>query len=148
MYPSLMGTFNFPAPISYIRATPIDYQNSSSSVPITRVGSFRTSYLEDPWVLPSPCESVKGHVHVRMAMPLSAVEVTYQAIQQATADLDQTSSWMEEDDQFPEPIWAQNSSTSLDCLDTMFPSDKAIIEAMTGSENSMGGYASSIILPP
>jgi hypothetical protein len=80
------------------------------------------------------CESLKGHVHVRMAMPLSATEITYQAIQQATADSDLTSSWMEEDDQFPEPIWAQNSLTSLDFLDTVFPSDEAIIEAMTGPE--------------
>jgi hypothetical protein len=83
-----------------------------------------------------------------MAMPLSAAEVTYQAIQQATADSDQTPSWTEEDDQFPEPIWAQNSSTSQDCLDTIFPSDEAIIEAMTGIRKAMGGYASSIIFPP
>jgi hypothetical protein len=40
----------------------------------------------------------------------------------------------EEDDLFPEPIWAQNSSNSQDCLDTIFPSDEAIIEEMTGAE--------------
>jgi hypothetical protein len=91
---------------------------------------------------------VEGLVHVGMAMPLSAVEITYQAIQQATIDSDLTSSWMEEDDQFPEPIWAHNSSTSLDFLDIVFPSDEAIIEAMTRARMTMGGYASSIIFPP
>jgi hypothetical protein len=39
-----------------------------------------------------------------------------------------------EEDQFPEPIWALNSSNSLDFLDIVFPSDEAIIEAMTGPE--------------
>jgi hypothetical protein len=69
-----------------------------------------------------------------MAMPLSATEITYQAIQQATADSDPDFFMDEEDDQFPEPIWAHNSSTSLDFLDIVFPSDEAIIEAMTGPE--------------
>jgi hypothetical protein len=67
-----------------------------------------------------------------MDMPLSAREFTYQSIQQATAKLDQTPSLMEEEDIFPEPIWAQNSSNSQDYLDTVLPSNKGIIEEMTG----------------
>jgi hypothetical protein len=59
MYPSLMGTFNFSAPVSYIHATPVGYQKLNPSVPITWVGSFRTLYFEDLWVLPSPCEWLK-----------------------------------------------------------------------------------------
>jgi hypothetical protein len=129
-----MGTFNFPAPVAYIHATPVGFKIQVPWLQVMRVTSFRTSYLQDPWVLPSPCESVDGHTHVRMAMPLSAVEVTYQAIQHTTADPDQTPAWTEEDDQYPEPIWAHNSSTSQDCLDIVMPSDEAIIEAMTGSE--------------
>jgi hypothetical protein len=73
-----------------------------------------------------------------MAEPLSAVEVAYQAIQQAMTDPDQTPSVMEEDDIFPEPVWAQNSSSSQDYLDIVFPSDEAIIEAMVGAERPWG----------
>jgi hypothetical protein len=89
-------------------------------------------YFEDPWVLPSPCESIEGLVHAGMAMPLSATEITYRAIQQVFADIDPASFMDKEEDQFPEPIWAHNSSTSLDFLDIIFPYDEAIIEAMTG----------------
>jgi len=32
------------------------------------------------------------------------------------------------------PIWALTSSKFLYCLDTIFPSNETIIEAMTGSE--------------
>jgi hypothetical protein len=77
MYPSLMGTFNFSTPVSYIFTTLFSYSKSIPLVPITRVGSFRTTYFKDPWVLLSPCESVKGRVHVGMTMPLFAVEITY-----------------------------------------------------------------------
>jgi hypothetical protein len=73
-----------------------------------------------------------------MVEPLSAAEVAYQAIQRAMTDPNQTPSVMEEDDLFPEPVWAQNSSISQDCLDTIFPSDEAIIEAMVGSERPWG----------
>jgi hypothetical protein len=83
MYPSLMGTFNFPTPVLYIRATLGEYSKWRPSIPVTRVSFFRTTYFEDPWVLPSPCESMKGCVilHDGMAMPLSKVEMTYRAIQ-------------------------------------------------------------------
>jgi hypothetical protein len=69
-----------------------------------------------------------------MVEPLSVAEVAYQAIQQATTDPDQTPTITEEDDLFPEPIWAQNSSNSQDCLDIILPSYEAIIEAMVRDE--------------
>jgi hypothetical protein len=80
------------------------------------------------------CESIEGFVHARMAMPLSIAEIAYQAIQQVIANSDLIPSWTEEEDQFPGPIWAQNSSTSLNFLDIVLPSNEAIIEAMTGPE--------------
>jgi hypothetical protein len=80
MCPSLMGTINFPSPVSYIHATPVGFQKSSYPTSVIRVASFRTLNLQDPWMLPSSCELVEGHVHVGMAMPLSTAEVTYQAI--------------------------------------------------------------------
>jgi hypothetical protein len=60
--------------------------------------SFRTLYLQDQWVLPSPCETFDGRTHARMVMPLSAVEVAYQDIQCTTIDLDKTPVQKEEDD--------------------------------------------------
>jgi hypothetical protein len=98
MCPSLMGTFNFQASMSYICATPVGYQNSSSPASVTRLSSFITLYLQDPWVLPSSYEMVEGHTHVRMDTPLYRTKVAYQAIKKATVDSDQTPSWKKEDD--------------------------------------------------
>jgi hypothetical protein len=79
---------------------------------------------------------------------LSTAEITYQSIQQATTDPDQTPSVIEEDDIFPEPVWDQNSSISQDYLDIVFPSYEAIIKTMVGAENPGGRYASQIIFFP
>ena len=59
MYSSLMGTFDIPAPINYLGSTSVGKS-------ITMVVD-RTS----PWVLPS---------HYKPQVPLSIVEVAYQAI--------------------------------------------------------------------
>ena len=48
MYPSLMGTFSCPAPILMIR---FSFGGASSSLNSV---SFRTTHMEDPWILPSP----------------------------------------------------------------------------------------------
>jgi hypothetical protein len=77
---------------------------------------------------------VEGRFHVGMVEPLSAAEIAYQAIQQATIDSDQTPVVTEEDDLFPEPIWAQKYSSSQECLDIVLPSDEAIIEEMVRAE--------------
>jgi hypothetical protein len=90
-----MGYFVFSTPISYLQATSIGYQFSSLSASISRVSLFRTSYLYDPWMLPSLCYVIEDTVYTEMVKPLSVVEVAYQAIQQTTVDLDQTPSLTE-----------------------------------------------------
>ena len=56
MYPSLMGTFNIPAPVNYIGSNTV---GKSIALVVDRT---------DPWVLPTPHEP---------EVPLSAVEVAY-----------------------------------------------------------------------
>ena len=65
MYTSLMGTFDLPSSMNYIGST--------------TVGKSIDSVVDrtDPWVLPTPQEP---------EVPLSAVEVAYQAITQTTVD--------------------------------------------------------------
>jgi hypothetical protein len=67
-----------------------------------------------------------------MSMPLSAAEVAYSLVQQASSTPDPTPA--QELDPLPEPIWAQGSLATTDSLDLVFPSDEAIIEAMTGPD--------------
>ena len=66
MYASLMGTFDLPAPINYIGSTIV---GKSIATVVDRT---------DPWVLSSPHEP---------EVPLSVVEVAYQAISNTTVDL-------------------------------------------------------------
>ena len=112
MYTSLMGTFDLPAPVNYIGSTSV---GMSIATMVDRT---------DPWVLPTPHE---------LEVPLSAVEVAYQAITQATVDpfLDPliVSNDLEE---VYFPAWAENSLHSIDSLDMVLPSDEAILEAMSG----------------
>ena len=65
MYTSLMGTFDLPALINYIGSTSVE---KSIATVVDRT---------DTWVLPCPHEP---------EVPLSAVEVAYQAITQTTVD--------------------------------------------------------------
>ena len=65
MYASLMGTFDIPAPINYIGYTSV---GKSIEMVVDRI---------DPWVLPS---------HHEPEVPLSIVEVAYQAIIHTTID--------------------------------------------------------------
>ena len=60
-----MGTFDLPTLINYIGSTSV---GKSIATVVDRI---------DPWVLPSPHE---------LKVPLSAVEVAYQAITQTTVD--------------------------------------------------------------
>jgi hypothetical protein len=64
-----------------------------------------------------------------MSMPLSIAEVAYSLVQQASANTDPTPA--QDLDLLLEPIWAQGSLADTDSLDLVFPSDKAVIEAMT-----------------
>ena len=45
---------------------------------------------------------------------------------------------MEEEDPYAFPSWAVSSSHSHDCFDDIFPSDEAILEAMSGIEQPWG----------
>ena len=67
--------------------------------------------------------------HPSISMPFSATEVAYSLVQQASANPDPTPA--QELDPLLEPIWAQGSLTNINSLDLFFPSDEAVIEAMT-----------------
>ena len=110
MYASLMGTFDFPAPINYLGSTSVG--NSIATV-INRT---------NPWALPS---------HHEPEVPLSAVEVAYKVVIYTTIDpvlVPLTVS--EELEESHLPAWEENSLHTEDCLDMVFPSDKAILEAI------------------
>ena len=114
MYASLMGTFDIPAPVLYIGST--------------TVGKSIDSVVDrtDPWVLPTPQEP---------KVPLSAVEVAYQAITQTTIDPILDPLTVSDDlEEVYMPAWAENSLHSIDFLDTILPSDEAILEAVSGRD--------------
>ena len=112
MYASLMGTFDLPAPINYIGSTSV---GKSIATVVDRT---------DPWVLPT---------HHEPEVPLSAVEVAYQAITQIIVDpIPVPLSVSEELEEVYLPAWAKKYLHSMDCLDMVLPSDEAILEAMSG----------------
>jgi hypothetical protein len=69
-----------------------------------------------------------------MEIPLSAVNIAYQAILDVATDPDPPSLWLEEVDLVLEPIWVVNSSSPHDFLNNTFPSDEVILEAMAGPD--------------
>jgi hypothetical protein len=71
MYSSLMGTFDFMAPIHHIYAMSSRYSLSTRSIP------FRTSYFNDPWTLPSLTMSYECQSQIGMSMALSVEEIAY-----------------------------------------------------------------------
>jgi len=77
-YPSLMGTFNFPTPVLYVGSS-FDVPEKASNVSV--IESFKTKYLNDPWVLPNPSESIDDNVNSDSAPILFAAEIAYQDIQ-------------------------------------------------------------------
>lgn len=122
--PYLMGTFNYPPPQGDIK-----FISNHHKVEIFQVSSFRMTYFDDPWILPSPSTTMDGKGHPDMSMPLSATEVAYSLVQQASANTDPTPT--QEFDPLLEPIWAQGSLDHTDLLELVLPSDESIIEAMT-----------------
>ena len=66
-----------------------------------------------------------------MAFPLSAVEIAYLDI---TADHGQDPPERVELDQYDSPAWHLDNPTTIDPLDSVLPSDEAIMEAMTETE--------------
>jgi hypothetical protein len=128
MYSSLMGTFDFMAPVHHIYAMSNRYASSERFVP------FRTSYFNDPWTLPSSTMFCEGQSHTEMGMPPLATKIAYQAILDSSTDPDPVTLHMDEEDLVLEPVWVTSSSCSHDYLDESLPSDEAIIEAMNGSD--------------
>ena len=114
MYASLMGTFDLPAPINYIGSTSV---GKSIAMVVDRT---------DPWVLPSSNE---------LEVPLSTVEVDYQAVTQTIDDPIPNPLIVSKDlEEVYFPSWAENSLHSTNCLDMVLPSDEAILEAMCGRD--------------
>jgi hypothetical protein len=128
LYSSLMGTFNFLAPNHHVYAMFSRPVSTGRSIP------FRTSHFDDLWTLPFPTLSCEGKLHVGMAMPLSAAEISYQVVLDPSVDPDPIPSSMDKDDIVSRPMWATSLSCSHDFLDATFPSDEAIIEDMNGSD--------------
>jgi hypothetical protein len=122
--PSLMGTFDYPPPHGDVK-----FISTHHKAEIFHVAAFRTTYFEDPWILPSPSATMDETEHSGMSMPLSAAKVVYSLVQQASATPDPTTA--QELDPLPEPIWSQGSLATTDSLDLVLPSDEAVIEAMT-----------------
>jgi hypothetical protein len=91
--------------------------------------SFRMTYFNDQWTLPSPSTSMDWTGNPGMAMPLSGVEVVYNIVQQASIDPDLTLA--QELDPVLNPIWAQGSLVATNSLDLVFPLDEVILEALT-----------------
>jgi len=77
LYPSLMGSFN--------KLSPVLFMNSSSTLVekepyVLVIWSFKTNYLENPWILPSPSYLREHCLYLETTLPLSAVEISYQSI--------------------------------------------------------------------
>jgi hypothetical protein len=81
--PSLMGTFNYPPPHGDVK-----FISNHHKTEIFHVSSFRTTYFQDPWTLPSPSATMDETGHADMSTPLSAAEVAYSLVQQASATPD------------------------------------------------------------
>jgi hypothetical protein len=125
--PYLMGTFDYPPPHGDVK-----FISNHHKAEIFHVSSFRTTYFEDPWILPSPSTTMDATGNASMSTPLSAAKVAYSLVQQASATPDPIPA--QELDPLLEPIWAQDSLANTDSLDLVLPSDEAIIEAMNGPD--------------
>jgi hypothetical protein len=125
--PSLLGTFNYLPPHDDVK-----FISNHQKAEIFHVSTFRRTYFEDLWILPSPSATMDETGHSDTSMPLSTTEVVYSLVQQASANPDPTPA--QELDTPLEPIWAQGSLANIDSLDLVFPSDEAVIEAMTSPD--------------
>ena len=115
MYASLMGTFDFLAPINYLGSTSV---GKSIATVVDRT---------DPWVLPS---------HHEPEVPLSAAKVAYQVIVHTIVDpIPVPLTVSEETKEAYFLAWEENSLHSRDFLDMVLPLDEAILEAMCGRDN-------------
>ena len=97
MYPSLMGSFSCPALILMIGSSFDGDSTSTTSV------SFRTSHMEDPWILPTPSTSSEP---LETSVPFPAAMIAYQDNFRNVAEPCSSSSWTEEEDPYVLPAWA------------------------------------------
>ena len=93
--------------------------------------SFHTIHMEDPWILPTPSTPSEPIV---TDVPFPATMVAYQANLVCVAEPSPSSSRMGEEDPYVLPAWAAQYSHTHDYLDSFFPLDKVIIEAISGVE--------------
>ena len=93
--------------------------------------SFLTSHMEDPWIIPTPSLS---NGPIETDVPLPTAMIAYQANLDCVVEPSPSSSRTEEEDRYVLPAWVVESSHAHDCLDSVFPLDEAIIEAMSGVE--------------
>jgi hypothetical protein len=114
MYSSLMGTFDFMAPIHHV------YTISSRPVSLERFVPFRTSYFSDPWTLLSLTASCEGQLNAGMDMPLLTSEIMYQVVLDSSVDPYPITSHTDEEDLVLKPVWATSSSWS-NSLMIIFP---------------------------
>ena len=105
---------------------------SLSSIP------FHTLHMEDPWTLPSSSTLSEVSIPSEMDMLLSTNMVAYTANIDSVLESSPSSSWTEEEDPYALFAWAVLSSHSHDCLNDIFPSDEAILEAMSRLEQTWG----------
>ena len=87
--------------------------------------------MEDPWILPSSSPLIGP---IEMDVPFLATMVAYQENIDKVTKLSPSSLWIEEEDPYVLHASAVETSHAHDCLDDVFPSDEAIIEAMSGVE--------------
>jgi hypothetical protein len=125
--PYFMGSFDYPPPQGDIK-----FISNHHKVGIFQVLSFRMTYFDDLWTLPSPSAMMDGTGHLGMSMPLSAAEVAYSLVQQTSSHTDPAHA--QELDPLLELIWAQGSLAHTDSLDLVLPSNEAIIEAMNSPD--------------
>ena len=87
--------------------------------------------MEDPWIFPTPNPSCKP-IETNVSLP--ATMRAYQANLECVVEPTPSSSQTEEEDPYVLPAWVVQSSHAHDCLDSVFPSNEVIIEAMSGVE--------------
>jgi hypothetical protein len=78
--PSLMGTFDYPPPQGDVK-----FISNHHKAEIFHISSFRMTYFQDLWILPSPSDTMDAIGHAGMSTPLLAIEVAYSLVQQASA---------------------------------------------------------------
>ena len=96
MYPSLMESFSFLAPILMIGCSFGEDLTSMISM------SFCTSHMEYPWILPTPSTPSEP---IMKDVPFPETMIAYQANLKCVADPSPSSLRMEEEDPYVLPAW-------------------------------------------